>query len=69
NVFKEIEVDKDEVLMENEKTMFEKNDVIVLNNSEKKNEKVQTISIADKAFTSYKEIKVYMSQSTTLDQR
>ncbi|CAG8714606.1 15727_t:CDS:2 [Cetraspora pellucida] len=66
NVFKE--VDEGKVLVENKKTVLEKNGIVVLDNSEK-DEKIQAISAADEASTAYKEIKVYISQSTTPNQR
>ncbi|CAG8506302.1 18907_t:CDS:1, partial [Racocetra fulgida] len=59
NVFEEIEVDEDEVLVGNEKTVLEENDVIVLDDSEEENKEVQAISVADEAPTAYKGIKVY----------
>ncbi|CAG8849651.1 22714_t:CDS:2, partial [Racocetra persica] len=69
NVFEEIEVDEGEVLVGNKNTVLKENDVIVLDDSEKENEKVQALSVADEAHTAHKGIKVYTSQSTTPDQR
>ncbi|CAG8563902.1 2698_t:CDS:2, partial [Scutellospora calospora] len=69
NVFEEIEVDEGKVLVGNEKTVLEENDVIVLDDSEEENKEVQVISVADEAPIAHKEIKVYTSQSTTPDQR
>ncbi|CAG8686296.1 2738_t:CDS:2, partial [Ambispora leptoticha] len=57
NVFEEIEVDKGEVLVGNEKTVLEENDVIVLDDSEEENEEVQAISVADEVPTEHKGIK------------
>ncbi|KAF0542843.1 riboflavin-specific deaminase [Gigaspora margarita] len=68
NVFEEIAADEGEVLVENERSLLEKNDVVVLEDSEKENE-IQPVSAANEAFAAHEEVKVYISQSTTPDQR
>ncbi|CAG8698226.1 23915_t:CDS:2 [Gigaspora margarita] len=68
NVFEEIEVDKDEVFVRNKRSLLEKNDFVVLENSDKENE-IQPISTADKASTALEGVKVYTLQSTIPDQR
>ncbi|CAG8713982.1 16040_t:CDS:1, partial [Cetraspora pellucida] len=56
NVFEEIKIDEgEEVLMINERTVFEENEVVVLENSEEDNE-VQVISIAAEASIAYKKL-------------
>ncbi|CAG8784761.1 29842_t:CDS:1, partial [Racocetra persica] len=45
------------------------NDMIVLDNSEKENKKIQAISVVVKVPIVYKVIKVYILQSTTFNQR
>ncbi|CAG8662512.1 15260_t:CDS:1, partial [Cetraspora pellucida] len=54
NVFEE--VNEGEVLVENKKTVLEKNDIILLDNSEE-DEEIQAISLVDEASKKYKEIK------------
>ncbi|CAG8830658.1 29373_t:CDS:2, partial [Gigaspora margarita] len=70
-VFEEIEVDESEDALkgnENERTVLEENEVIVLEDSEKENEKISEVP-ANRAPAAYKGIKIYTSQSTTSDQR
>ncbi|CAG8714873.1 17599_t:CDS:1, partial [Cetraspora pellucida] len=56
-VFEEIEIDEgEEVLVINERTVFEENEVVVLEDSEEDN-KVQVISIAAEASIAYKKLK------------
>ncbi|KAF0399029.1 hypothetical protein F8M41_009780 [Gigaspora margarita] len=70
-VFKEIEVDEGEGALErneNERTVLEENEVIVLENSEEENEEISEV-LANGAPAAYEGIKIYISQSTTSDQR
>ncbi|CAG8723168.1 25700_t:CDS:2, partial [Gigaspora rosea] len=70
-VFEEIEVDEDECVLEgneNERTVLEENEVIVLEDSEEENEEISEVP-ANEAPAAYEGIKVYTSQSTTSDQR
>ncbi|KAF0399030.1 hypothetical protein F8M41_009781 [Gigaspora margarita] len=70
-VFEEIEVDEGEGALEgneNERTVLEKNEVIVLEDSEEENEEISKV-LANGAPAAYEEIKIYTSQSTTSDQR
>ncbi|CAG8669934.1 12528_t:CDS:2 [Gigaspora margarita] len=70
-VFEEIEVDEGKGALEgneNERTVLEENEVIVLEDSEEKNEEISEIP-ANGAPTVYEGIKIYTSQSTTSDQR
>ncbi|CAG8517036.1 16448_t:CDS:2 [Dentiscutata erythropus] len=47
NVFEEIEIDEGkEILVGNERTVFEENEVVVLENSEEENE-IQVISVTE----------------------
>ncbi|CAG8801975.1 42875_t:CDS:2 [Gigaspora margarita] len=65
----EIEVDEGESALEgneNKRTVLEKNEVIVLENSEEENKKISEV-LANGAPTAYEEIKIYISQSTTFD--
>ncbi|CAG8849165.1 1167_t:CDS:1, partial [Gigaspora margarita] len=70
-VFEKIEVDEDEGALEgneNERTVLEENEVIVLEDSKEENKKISEVP-ANGAPTAYEEIKIYTSQSTTSDQR
>ncbi|CAG8806063.1 31230_t:CDS:1, partial [Gigaspora margarita] len=70
-VFEKIEVDKGEGALEkneNERTVLEKNEVIVLEDSEEENGKISEVP-ANEAPAVYKRIKIYTSQSTISDQR
>ncbi|CAG8806062.1 31229_t:CDS:1, partial [Gigaspora margarita] len=70
-VFEEIEVDEDEGALErneNKRTVLEKNEVIVLKNSEEKNEEISEV-LANRAPAAYEGIKIYILQSTTSNQR
>ncbi|CAG8794246.1 31068_t:CDS:1, partial [Gigaspora margarita] len=56
NVFEEIDANKGEVLVENERSLLEKNDVVVLEDSEKENE-IQLISTTDEAPVAHEGVK------------
>ncbi|CAG8777883.1 13980_t:CDS:1, partial [Gigaspora rosea] len=56
NVFEEIAADNGEVLVENERSLLEENNVVVLEDREKENE-IQPVSTANDAFAIHKEIK------------
>ncbi|CAG8762254.1 37096_t:CDS:1, partial [Gigaspora margarita] len=68
NVFEEIDADEGEVLVENERSLLEENNMVVLEDSEKENE-IQLISMTDEVPVAHEGVKVYISQSTTSDQR
>ncbi|KAF0373949.1 hypothetical protein F8M41_012934 [Gigaspora margarita] len=74
-MFEEIEVDKGEGVLKrnkNERTILEENEVIVLEDSKKENEKILeilTISAPNEAHIVYERAKVYISQFTIPDQR
>ncbi|KAF0342985.1 riboflavin-specific deaminase [Gigaspora margarita] len=70
-VLEEIKVDEGEGALEgneNERTVLEENEVIVLEDSEEENEEISEVP-ANRAPVAYEGIKIYISQSTISDQR
>ncbi|CAG8799585.1 28831_t:CDS:2, partial [Gigaspora margarita] len=60
NVFEEIDADEGKVLVENERSLLEKNDVVVLEDSKKENE-IQLISMTDEAPVAHEGVKQFQN--------